>query len=148
MRLTTPRVTAASLALALGLVAACTPASDQPSAEQALCDSLAAFTASVRAIGDLDPATDSIEDMQAAADAAQEQWGAVETAAAALEEADASAVEAAWTDLAQQIGDFSTDIPVSDALAEIGTGVDDVQGAYEEMSNGLGCDGESAPSPS
>ena len=140
MRLTTPRLTAAALVLALGLVAACTPASDQPSAEQALCDALATFNDSVQAIADLDPATDSIEDMQAAADAAQEQWAAVETAAAAVTEADEAAVEAAWTDLAQQIGDFPTDIPVSDALAQIETGVDGVQGAYQEMANGLGCD--------
>ena len=139
MRLTTPR-TAAALVLAIGLVAACTPASDQPSAEQALCDALATFADSVQAIIDLDPATDSVEDMQAAADAAQEQWAAVETAAAAVEEADEAAVGAAWTDLAQQISDFSTDIPVSDALAEVGAGVDEVQGAYEEMSNGLGCE--------
>ena len=139
MRLNTPR-TAAALVLALGLVAACTPASDQPSAEQALCDALAAFNDSVQAITDLDPATDSVEDLQAAADAAQEQWAAVQTAVAAVDEADEAAVEAAWTDLAQQIGDFSTDVPVSDAIAEVGAGVDEVQGAYEEMSNGLGCE--------
>ena len=32
-----------------------------------MCDSLAAFNDSVQAIADLDPATDSIEDLQAAA---------------------------------------------------------------------------------
>jgi hypothetical protein len=147
MRLTTPR-TAAALVLAIGLVAACTPVSDQPSAEQALCDSLAAFADSVQAITDLDPATDSVEDMQAAADTAQEQWAAVETAAAEVGEADEAAVEAAWTDLAQQIDDFSTDVPVSDALAEVEAGADEVQGAYEEMANGLGCEGAPASSPS
>jgi hypothetical protein len=139
MRPKTPRWTALAAALALALVAACTP-SDQPSAEQALCDALATFADSVQAITDLDPATDSIEDMQAAADAAQEQWAAVETAAAALDEADEAAVEAAWNGLAEQIDGFSTDIPVSDALAEVGASADEVRGAYEEMANGLGCE--------
>ncbi len=55
----------AGAALILAIVAACTPASDQPSAEQALCDSLAAFGDSVQAIADTDPATDSVEDLQA-----------------------------------------------------------------------------------
>lgn len=131
----------AGIFLVLGLaVAACTPASDQPSAEQALCDALATFGDSVQAIADTDPATDSIEDIQAAADAAQADWDAVATAAAGVSEADEAALEAAWTDLADQISNFTTDIPVADAVDEISAGVDEVQGAYDEMRNGLGCE--------
>ena len=31
-------------------------------------------------------------------------------------------------------------------MAEIGAGVDEVQGTYDEMRNGLGCEGEPAAS--
>lgn len=140
MRPMTTRWTALGAALALALVAACTATPDQTTAEQALCDSLAAFADSVQAITDLDPATDSIEDLQAAREAAQGAWEDVEAAAAEVSEADAAAVDAAWNGLAQQIDGFSTDVPVSDALAEVEASADEVRGAYEEMANGLGCD--------
>jgi hypothetical protein len=136
----------AGAALILAIAAACTPASDQPSAEQALCDSLAAFGDSVQAIADTDPATDSVEDIQAAATAAQEAWDQVLLDAADVEAADEAAVDSAWTDLAAQIGDFSTDVPIEDAVAEIDAGVDEVQAAYDEMRNGLGCEGAPAAS--
>lgn len=136
----------AGAALILLIAAACTPASDQPSAEQALCDSLAAFGDSVQAIADTDPATDSVEDLQAAGTAAQEAWDQVLLDAADVEAADEAAVDSAWSDLAAQIGDFSTDVPIEDAVAEIGASVDEVQGAYDEMRNGLGCEGEPAAS--
>ncbi len=42
--------------------------------------------------------------------------------------------------------DFSTDVPIADAVGEIGTGVEEVQGAYDEMRDGLGCEGEPAAS--
>ena len=45
----TPKMIAAAAAV-LALAVACTPASDQPSAEQALCDALSEFNASVQAI--------------------------------------------------------------------------------------------------
>jgi hypothetical protein len=130
----------AGIFIVLGLaVAACSPASDQPSAEQALCDALATFGDSVQAIADTDPATDSVEDIQAAADAATEAWGGVQTAVAAVDEADDTAVDAAWSDLADQIGNFATDVPVADAVDQISGGVDEVQAAYDEMRDGLGC---------
>ena len=69
-------------AIGLALAVACTPASDQPSAEDALCNSLTAFGDSVQAIADLSPETDSVEDVQAAADATQDAWAQVETDAA------------------------------------------------------------------
>ncbi len=136
----------AGAALILAIVAACTPASDQPSAEQALCDSLAAFGDSVQAIADTDPATDSVEDLQAAGTAAQEAWDQVLLDAAEVEAADEAALDSAWSDLGAQIGDFSTDVPIADAVGEIGAGVDEVQGAYDEMRDGLGCEGEPAAS--
>jgi hypothetical protein len=120
-------------------IAACTPASDQPSAEQALCDALATFGDSVQAIADTDPATDSVEDIQAAADAATEAWGGVQEAVTAVGEADDTAVDAAWSDLADQISNFATDVPVADAVDQISGGVDEVQNAYNEMRDGLGC---------
>jgi hypothetical protein len=136
----------AGAAILLIIVAACTPASDQPSAEQALCDSLTAFGDSVQAIADTDPATDSVEDLQAAADAAQEAWDQVLLDAADVEAADEAALDTAWTDLASTSGNFSTDIPIEDAVAEISAGVDEVQGTYDEMRNGLGCEEEPAAS--
>jgi hypothetical protein len=132
----------AGAAILLIIVAACTPASEQPTAEQELCDSLAAFGDSVQAIADTDPATDSVEDLQAAKDAAQEAWDQVLVDAADVEAADEAAVDSAWSDLAAQIGDFSTDVPIEDAVGEIESAVDEVQTAYGEMSNGLGCEGE------
>jgi hypothetical protein len=137
----------AGIFIALGLaVAACTPASDQPTAEQALCDALATFGESVQAIADTDPATDSVEDIQAAADTAQTAWDGVGEAVAAVDEADDAAVDAAWSDLADQIGNFATDVPVADAVDQISGGVDEVQNAYNEMRDGLGCDGAPAAS--
>ena len=90
-RISKPLIALTSIALALAV--ACTPASDQPSAEGALCDSLAAFSDSVQAIADLDPATDSIEDLQAAGQAAEDAWAQVLTDAADVEAADTAALD-------------------------------------------------------
>ena len=137
LRISKPLIALTGTALALAV--ACTPASDQPSAEQALCDSLAAFSDSVQAIADLDPATDSIEDLQAAGQAAEDAWAQVLTDAAGVEAADTAALDEAWGGLSQQISDFSTDVPVADAVAEVQTTVDGVQAVYGEMRDGLGC---------
>jgi hypothetical protein len=131
---------AGAVTLALALAVACTPASDQPSAEQALCDSLAAFNDSVQAIADLDPQTDSVEDAQAAAEAADEAWAEVETAAADVAEADEAALGQAWSDLSQTITGLPTDVPIADNWETVQAGIDDVQGVYGEMRDGLGCD--------
>jgi hypothetical protein len=127
---------AAVLGLAL---AACTPASDQPSAEQALCDALGEFNSSVQAIADLDPQTDSVEDAQAAADAADEAWANVESAAADVAEADDAALGQAWSDLSQTIHGLPTDVPIADNWETVQGSIDEVQGVYGEMSDGLGC---------
>jgi hypothetical protein len=120
----------AAAAAILALAVACTPASDQPTAEDALCDSLAAFNDSVQAIADLDPQSDSVEDVQAAAQAA----------AADVAEADDAAVGAAWSDLSQTITDLPSDVPIADNWETVQAGIDDVQGVYGEMRDGLGCD--------
>jgi hypothetical protein len=130
---------AAAIALGLALAVACTPASDQPTAEDALCDSLAEFNTSVQAIADLDPETDSVEDAQTAAQAAEDAWADVQAAAADVAEADDSAVEAAWSDLAQTITDLPSDVPLADNWETVQAGIDDVQGVYAEMRDGLGC---------
>jgi hypothetical protein len=143
MRLTKPRMTAAVLVLALGLVAACTPASDQPSADQALCDSLATFADSVQAIGDLDPASDSVDDIRAGVATSEEAWQDVKGAAAAVDEANEAAVEESWTEMKQEIDDFPTDMPMTDAVVEVATAVAELQHAYGEMANGLGCESSS-----
>jgi len=137
LRFATPRLLGAAIILALA--AACTPASDQPSAEQALCDSLAAFGDSVQAIADISPDTASIEDIQAAGEAAQDAWDQVLTDAADVSSADDAAVDAAWSALASSITDIPTDVPVSMAKAGIEAAIAGVQSAYAEMRDGLGC---------
>jgi len=126
-------------AIGLALAVACTPASDQPSAEDALCDSLAAFADSVQAIADLSPETDSVGDAQSAADAAPAAWDQVATAAAEVGEADETALNEAWSDLANTITNLPTDVPLSEAWDSVLASVDDVQGVYTEMRDGLGC---------
>jgi hypothetical protein len=130
----------AAAAAILALAVACTPASDQPTAEDALCDSLAAFNDSVQAIADLDPQSDSVEDVQAAAQAADDAWADVQAAAADVAEADDAAVGAAWSDLSQTITDLPSDVPIADNWETVQAGIDDVQGVYGEMRDGLGCD--------
>ena len=128
------------IALGLALAVACTPVSDQPTAEDALCDSLAAFNDSVQGIADLDPQSDSVEDVQAAAQAAEDAWADVQAAAAEVAEADDAAVGSAWSDLSQTITDLPSDVPLADNWETVQAGVDDVQGVYAEMRDGLGCD--------
>ena len=126
-------------ALTLALVVACNQASDQPSAEQALCDSLAAFGDSITAIGDLSPDTASIDDLHAARDASQEAWDQVKADAANVSTADDAALDAAWNGLADAITGFPTDVTIADALDQIQSAVDGVESAYGEMRDGLSC---------
>lgn len=126
-------------AIALALVVGCNQASDQSSAEQALCDSLAAFHASVAAITDLSPETASIDDLNAAKDAAQEAWDQVKTDAAEVSQADEAALEAAWNGLADAITGLPTDVAMADAMDTVQAAADEVESAYGEMRDGLGC---------
>ena len=134
----TRRPVAAVAIAALALVAACTP-SEQGSAEQALCDSLATFGDSVQAIADLDPQTDSVEDAQAAADAAGEAWADVEAAAADVSEADDAALGTAWTDLSETVTNLPSDQPIADNWDTVQASIDEVQSVYAEMRDGVGC---------
>ena len=135
--LSAPRLLSAAVILLV--VAACTPVSDQPSAEEALCDSLAAFADSVQAIADLSPETASIDDLKAAGVAAQGAWDQVLTDAEAVPEADEAALDAAWSALGTAIVNLPTDVPVFEAIGGIQAAVDDVQGTYTEMRDGVGC---------
>ena len=109
---------------------------DQPSARGGLCDSLAAFSAAFQAIADLDPATDSIEDLQAAGQAAEDAWAQVLTDAADVEAADTPRSTRHGAVCPSRSSDFSTDVPVADAVAEgpdlRGRG----PGVYAEMRDG------------
>jgi hypothetical protein len=129
----------AVVALGLALAVACSPASDQPSAEDALCDSLSAFNDSVQAVADLDPQTDSVEDAQAAAEAADAAWADVLTAAEDVADADTAALDAAWSNVSQTINGLPTDAPIADNWEAVQTSIDDVQGVYAEMRDGVGC---------
>ena len=141
VRTVSPRLLAGAAILVLA--AACTSASPSPStqgdAEQALCDSLAAFGTSVQTIADFDPTTQSVDDLKADATAANDAWDQVKADAANVSSADDAALETAWTGLYDTITNFATDIPVADAKDQIASSVDDVQGVYDEMRNGLNC---------
>jgi hypothetical protein len=138
--MTRTRLPVAAVAIAaLALVAACTPASDQGSAEEALCNSLATFGDSVQAIADLDPQTDSVEDVQAAAETADAAWADVQTAAADVSEADDAALDAAWSDLSDTITSLPSDQPIADNWETVQTSIDEVQSTYAEMRDGAGC---------
>jgi hypothetical protein len=130
---------AVAVTLGLALAVACTPASDQPSAEDAFCDSLATFGDSVQAISDLDPQTDSVEDAQAAAETAEDAWADVLVAAEGIEAADTAALDAAWSDLSQTIATLPSDAPIADNWETVQASVDEVQGAYGEIRDGVGC---------
>ena len=85
------------LGLVLVVATACMEQETEPSAEVARLR--AAFPPSGRAVQgfrDLDPATASIEDVQAARDEIQAAWDQVKSKATDLNEADEAAVDEAW----------------------------------------------------
>ena len=133
--------------LALGAVlglAACSPgpaatASTQAGAEAALCASLDAFGASVQTLVNTDPATASIEDVQASRAAVGTAWDAVKAAAATIPEADEAALETAFTGLAAAVDDAPTDVAIADVVASIKTAGAAIPAAVTEMKNGVGC---------
>jgi hypothetical protein len=129
------------IAIAALTLVACTEAapSNQADAEQALCDSLTAFGTSLTAFRDLDPATASVEDVETARDDVQEAWVAVQAAAGDIDEADDTAVDEAWQGVSDSVDEFSTDVPISEALVPVQDAAGDVQSAYEEMRDGVGC---------
>jgi len=133
-------LSAIGVGLVLLVATACTDQQEsQPSAEAAVCTSVAALGTALQDFRDLDPATASIEDVQAARDDIQGAWDQVKAEATDLNEADEAAVDEAWNGVAQSIDDFPTDEPIEDGLASVQDATGGVQTAYQEMADGLGC---------
>lgn len=134
------RLFAVAGATVLVVATACTPQQEsQPSAEAAVCTSVAALGTAIQDFRDLDPATASIEDVQAARDDIQSAWDQVKAEATDLNEADEAAVDDAWNSVAQSVDEFPTDQPIEDGLASVQDATGEVQTAFDEMANGLGC---------
>ncbi|HEX5039701.1 MAG TPA: hypothetical protein VFW95_06180 [Candidatus Limnocylindria bacterium] len=131
-------VAGATLVLLVGV--ACTPQQEsQPSAEAAVCTSVTALGTALQDFRALDPATASIEDVQAARDDIQAAWDQVKAEATDLNEADEAAVEGAWNSVAQSIDEFPTDQPIEDGLTSVQDATGEVETAFDEMADGLGC---------
>ena len=136
-------LTATGLGLVLIAATACMEQESQPSAEAAVCASVSAFGTAVQDFRDLDPATASIEDVQAARDEIQAAWDQVKSEATDLNEADEAAVDEAWNSVAQSIDGFPSDEPIEDGLATVQDAAGGVQTAFQEMADGVGCSVES-----
>jgi hypothetical protein len=134
---------ATGLGLVLLVATACTEQESQPSAEAAVCASVSAFGTAVQDFRDLDPATASIDDVQAARGDIQAAWDQVKAEATDLTDADEAAVDEAWNGVAQSIDDFPSDEPIEDGLASVQDAAGGVQTAFQEMADGLGCAVES-----
>lgn len=123
-------------------VAACSGAATptpQGDAEKAVCTALQTWSDEMRAFAALDASTASIEDVQAQRDAVADAWADVKTALGGVEAADEAAVTAAAAGLEAALDDFSTDVPVADAIDEIKTAAEPLKAAYGEMADGMGC---------
>jgi len=134
---------ATGLGLVLFVATACMEQESQPSAEAAVCASVSAFGTAVQDFRDLDPATASIEDVQAARDDIQAAWDQVKSEATDLTEADEAAVDEGWNGVSQSIDEFPSDEPIEDGLASVQDAAGGVQTAFQEMADGLGCTVES-----
>lgn len=123
-------------------IAACTETTptDQAGAEAALCASLSAFGTSLQEFQDLDPSTASVEDVQAARDDVQEAWDGVKASTADIPEADEVAIDTAWQGVSDAVDEFSTEVPISEALVPVQEAAGEVEAAREEMRNGVGCE--------
>jgi hypothetical protein len=126
-------------ATAIALVACGGDDETQAEAETSVCTSLASFGTAVAAFRDLDPASATQEQYDAAADDVRSAWDDVQSEAGDLNEADFSALETAYDDLDQAIEDIPDDVPVADAIGTVQPQVDAVRTARDEMANGLGC---------
>ncbi len=114
--------------------------SSQVDAEAQLCTSLAAFGTALGGIGDLDVTTSSAEDVEAARDAIQVAWDQVKEDAAAVPEADETAVEESWQTVVAAVDNIATDVPIEEALVPVQEAVDGVQANFDEMRDGVGCE--------
>ena len=125
--------------IALVALAGCTQEQSQASAEADLCGSLDAFGAALQDFEDLDPATASIDDVEAAREAIDAAWEDVAAAAADVTEADEAALETAWGDLADDLENIPEDEAIADVLAGLQATAGEVRGVYQEMADGSGC---------
>jgi hypothetical protein len=136
------RLAAVGLAgVAVFALSACTEPSptSQADAEGQLCTDLDAFATALRGLTDLDPATASVDDVDAARASIQDAWDTVKASAADVAEADDTAVESAWQEVVTAIDDIPTDAPISEAIGPVQTAADAVRSAFDEMRNGVGC---------
>ena len=130
---------ALSVALAVAACGGGATASPQADAEKAACDAIQTWSDAMRQFAALDASSASIEDVQAQADVVEEAWADVKTSMDNVEAADEAAFLAAGAELEAALTDFSTDVPVADAIDEIKTAADPLKAAYGEVADGLGC---------
>ena len=138
MRIRSAAMPALIMAAAVAL-AGCTQEQSQASAEADLCASLDAFGAALQDFEDLDPATASIDDVQAAREEIDAAWDDVSAAAADVTEADEAALDEAWGELADSLENIPQDEVIADVLADLQATAGDVRGVYQEMADGSGC---------
>ena len=112
----------------------------QADAETQLCTSLAAFGTALGGLRDLDLTTSSAEDVTAARDAIQVAWDQVKEDAAAVPDADETAVNDSWQTVVNAVDNIATDVPIEEALVPVQEAVDGVQANFDEMRDGVGCE--------
>ncbi len=130
---------ALSVAIAVAACGGGATPSPQVDAEAATCAAIQAWTDEMRQFEALDASTASIEDVKAQAAAVETAWGAVKTSLQNVEAADEAAVTAAAASLETALKDFSTDVPVADAIGQVKTAAEPLKAAYGTMADGLGC---------
>ena len=84
---------------------------------------------------DLDPATASADDVEAAREEIDAAWEEVSAAAADVSEADDAALDAAWSDLADDLENIPDDEPVADVVAGLQGTAAEVRGVFQEMAD-------------
>ena len=138
MRIRSAAMAALFVAVAVAL-AACTQEQSQASAEADLCASLDAFGVALQDFQDLDPASASVEDVEAAREDIDAALEDVTAAASGVSEADEAALETAWGELADDLENIPDDEAIADVLAGLQATAGEVRGVYQEMLDGSGC---------
>lgn len=108
------------LAVVLGAVAACGGGDPQEDALASLCSSLTEVKETVQGIVDLDPATATRDDLEAAIDEARDAGDRVVDAAQDLEEANADALSSAIDDFRNAVSDLPDDTSLQEGIASVG----------------------------
>ncbi len=128
-----------SVALAVAACGGGATASPQADAEQAACAAIQTWSDEMRQFTALDASSASIEDVQAQAKAVEDAWADVKASMDTVEAADEAAFLAAGATLEAALKDFSTDVPVADAIGQVKTAAEPLKAAYGEVADGLGC---------